>query len=197
MDKFIIDRLRVIARNIRQNNDLAVLELKEKSNYISPKYSFDTVMRNNAEIVAELQDIILYEASGRTPPQHEHDGSKADLLGEACRDFGYGDTPHGIDGMITANIKQVASELLRGRNALNRAGSCMYYLIGMCKGHSMFTDADKQLPPMCINNLNRVYNLFRIAKKAFEESVDILCSTVDFTPPDAEQSSQTAISYNG
>lgn len=118
MDNFVIERLQAIARNLRRNNQLAESELKGKGIYIAPKVSFEAIRRNTAEIVAELQDIVLYLAGGRTPPPRKHSGEDMNIFKEAHDNFGYGETPHGIDGILTAFIKQMATELLLGRNAI-------------------------------------------------------------------------------
>lgn len=191
MDNFVIERLQVIARNLRRNNQLAESELKGKGIYIAPKVSFEAIRRNTAEIVAELQDIVLYLAGGRTPPPRKHSGEDMNIFKEAHDNFGYGETPHGIDGTLTAFIKQMATELLLGRNAINRAHWAMIGIIGACEGVRAATQ--KEHPQIFIDNMNRAHELFKLVEKGYAEVIDILCDTVNFAMPGEEQPSQAAL----
>lgn len=182
IDNFILDRLKVLVQTIKRSSEIANGEITGKSIYIAPQYSFNEVIKNNEKIIAELQDIILYEVSGETQPIGEHNGFNDDFQRIAYSNFGYDDTPHGINGTLTANIKQVATELLQARNCMNRVHSAMYEIMGFQGG---LATAGKQQPQIFVDGMNKAFNLFEATRKALTEAVSILCNIVDFTP--AEQ----------
>lgn len=115
-------------------------------------------------------------------------GFNDDFQRIAYSNFGYDDTPHGINGTLTANIKQIATELLQARNCMNRVHSAMFGIMGMQEGLAV---TGKQQPQIFVDGMNKAFNLFEATRKALTEAVSILCNIVDFTP--AEQSAAIAI----
>lgn len=191
MKDFVLRRLKAISITIHRNNQLANGELTGKSCYIAPQYSFEEVLRNNAKIVDELQDILLYEASGEAQPNPEYNENRVDFCNKECtdfmreayRNFGDNDTPHGVDGMITSHIKQIATELLQARNCMYRVHMAMYGVMGMQAGHTAATG--EQQPQIFVDGMNKAFNIFEATRKALSEAVNILCDIVDFTPIDS------------
>lgn len=51
IDNFIIERLKVIERTIRRNEQLAKGELTGKSYYIAPQYTFEEVLKTMQELL--------------------------------------------------------------------------------------------------------------------------------------------------
>ena len=188
MKDFVLRRLKAISLTIQRNNQLAGNELAGKSCYIAPQYSFEEVLRNNEKIVAALQDILLYEASGEAQPNPEYDEGRVDFCNKECtdfyreayRNFGDSDTPHGIDGTITAHIKQIATELLQARNCIYRVHIAMYGIMGMQAGYTAATG--KNQPQIFVDGMNKAFKLFEATRNAFTEAVNILCEITDFTP---------------
>lgn len=187
MDDFILRRLQALASTIKRNNYLA----SDESPYIAPQSAFKEITENNESIVAELQDILFYVTSGNTQPQPEHNANDTTFLVDACRNFGYDDKPHGVGGMITAHIKQIATELLQARNCINRIHFAMYGIMGMQAGHQ--TATGERQPQLFVDNMNKAFTLFEATRKAFTEAVNILCDIVDFTPIEPPQAQITAL----
>lgn len=187
MDDFILRRLQALARTIKRNNYLA----SDESPYITPQSAFKEITENNESIVAELQDILLYSASGNIQPHPEHNANDTAFLVDACHNFGYDDKPHGVDGTITAHIKQIATELLQARNCINRVHFAMYDVMGLQAGHQ--TATGERQPQIFVDGMNKAFTLFEATRKAFTEAVNILCDIVDFTPIEPPQAHITAI----
>lgn len=199
MNDFVLRRLEAISQTIRRNNRLASRELTGQSCYVAPQYSFNEVLRNNEKIVAELQDILLYEASGETQPNPEYNENRVDFCNKECtdfyreayRNFGDSDEPNGIDGMITSHIKQIATELLQARNCINRVYMEIYGIMGMQTGHT--TATGEQQPQIFVVGMNKAYNLFGVSRQALTEAVNILCDMTLFTPIDPTEPTAPAI----
>ena len=191
MDDFILRRLKALASNIRRNNQLANGELNGKSIYLEPQRTFKEIAENTEKIVAELQDILFYAASGNVQPQPEHNDSDTQFDTDAYRNFGYDETPHGVDGMATAHIKQIATELLQARNCINRVHFAFYGVMGLQAAHKTLTG--EYQPQIFVDGMNKAFNLFEAARKAFTEAVNILCDIVDFAPTDTVKAHLTAI----
>lgn len=174
---FILRRLKAIESIASRNSQI-----------IKNGWRLEEIIENNERIVGELRDILLYAISGNAQPNPEYNENRVDFCNKECtdfyresyRNFGHSDTPHGIDGMITSHIKQIATELLQARNCINRVYMEMYGIMGMQAGHT--TATGEQQPQIFVVGMNKGYNLFEVSRQALTEAVNILCDMTLFTP---------------